>query len=50
MFMCVAISNSPPTSILTLQIFRRQNEVVDLLSPTTYNTYLRIIILLFVSY
>ena len=38
MFMCVAISNPPPTSILTKRILRRQNGVVDLSSPTTYNT------------
>ena len=38
MFMCVAISNPPPTSVLTKRILRRQNGAVDLSSPNTYNT------------
>ena len=38
MFMCVAISNPPPTSVFTKQILRRQNGVVDLSSSTNSNT------------
>ena len=38
MFMCVALSHPPPTSVLTTRILIRQNRVVELLSPTTYNT------------
>ena len=38
MLMCVAISNPPPTSVLTKRVLRRQNGVVDISFPTTYNT------------
>ena len=37
MFMSVAISKLSPTFVFTRRIFQRQNEVVDLSSPTTYN-------------
>ena len=37
MFMFVAISNPPFTSVYTKRILRRQNWVVDLSSLTTYN-------------
>ena len=38
LFMCEAISNPKPTPVFTKRILRRQNGVVDLSSPTTYNT------------
>ena len=38
MFMSVALSHPPPTSVLSKRILRRQNGVVDLSSATTtYN-------------
>ena len=37
MFMCVALSHPPPTSVLTKRIIQRHNGVGDLSSPTTYN-------------
>ena len=37
MFMSVAQSNPPPTSVLTRRILQRQNAVVDLSVSTTYN-------------
>ena len=38
MFISVAISYPPPTSILTLQLLQDQNWVVDLSYSTTFNT------------
>ena len=38
MFMCVAISHPPTTSVLTKRIVRRQKGVVNLSSSTTFNT------------
>ena len=38
MFMCVALSHFPPTSVLTKRILQRQNGVIELSSTTTYNT------------
>ena len=37
MFMSVALSNPPPTSVLTRRILQRQNAVKDLSFSTTYN-------------
>ena len=37
MFMSVALSNPPPTNVLTRQILQRQNAVEDFSFPTTHN-------------
>ena len=38
MFISVALSHPPLTSVLTTRILIRQYSVVDLLTRTTYNT------------